>query len=145
MFAYVYFLVLQMSHATATPNEYIQLFTVLFHLFSYTFFFKGIFFSKREIERKEERKRISKCTGYICPGFVRLKHVWRCDFGFFPFQKTTYILSDLFYFSRVLLLFPLFYFLHFWIVQHIRTMCAPCWTKFNLIFLINSNSFKYMH
>lgn len=38
----------------------------------------------------------------------------------------------------------LFYFLLF-LENRIRTVNAPCWTRFNLIFLINSNSFKYMH
>lgn len=69
-------------------------------------------------------------------------------FGIFLQKNFTYILSDLFhFFSRLLLhcsrhsmdwmnFFPR-------MVWH-QDRCL-CWAGFNLIFLINSNSFKYMH
>lgn len=127
-----------MSHATATPNEYIQLFTALFHLFSYTFFF---FMSSSSVREKENLKMHWLYLLWVCSTQVCLT----MRFWVFPIFKelpTFYPIYSIF--QEFYCFFPLFHFPSF-LEYNMKTVNAPCWTRFNLIFLINSNSFKYMH
>lgn len=107
--------------------------SLLLHIF--------FFMSSSSVREKENLKMHWLYLLWVCSTQVCLT----MRFWVFPIFKelpTFYPIYSIF--QEFYCFFPLFHFPSF-LEYNMKTVNAPCWTRFNLIFLINSNSFKYMH